>query len=119
MPRKAKERTTGMMLDLIASWCERLKELPLAQQVEELNAARRMIHDAGPFAREPVDCIQWVHTDSVQANDYNPNSVAPPEMELLKVSILEDGYTQPIVAWQREFHHEVVDGGAGWPPVVR
>ena len=99
-----------MLLDLIAKWCEGLKALPLAQQVEELNSARRMMHDAGPFSREPVDCIQWVHTDGVKANDYNPNSVAPPEMELLKVSILEDGYTQPIVAWQREFHHEVVDG---------
>lgn len=98
------------MIDLISQWCERLKSLPLAQQVEELNAARRLMHEVGPFAREPVDCIQWIHTDGVQANDYNPNSVAPPEMELLKVSILEDGYTQPIVAWKRESHHEVVDG---------
>ncbi len=98
------------MIDLISQWCERLKTLPMAQQVEELNSARRLMHEAGPFCREPVDCIQWVHTDSVQANDYNPNSVAPPETELLKVSILEDGYTQPIVAWRRESHHEVVDG---------
>ena len=98
------------MIDLISQWCERLRTLPMAQQVEELNSARRLMHEAGPFCREPVDCIQWVHTDSVQANDYNPNSVAPPEMELLKVSILEDGYTQPIVAWRRESHHEVVDG---------
>ena len=99
-----------MLLDLIEQWCERVQKMPLAQQVEELNAARRMIHDASPFKHEPVDCIQWVHTDNIQANDYNPNSVAPPEMELLKVSILEDGYTQPIVAWKREMHHEVVDG---------
>jgi hypothetical protein len=98
------------VIDLISQWCERLKTLPMAQQVEELNSARRLMHEAGPFCREPVDCIQWVHTDSVQANDYNPNSVAPPETELLKVSILEDGYTQPIVAWRRESHHEVVDG---------
>ena len=99
-----------MMLDLIAQWCDKLRALPLAQQIEELNAARRMMHDAGPFAREPVDCIQWVHTENIQANDYNPNSVAPPEMELLRLSILEDGYTQPVVAWRRETMHEVVDG---------
>lgn len=99
-----------MMLDLIQQWCDRLKTLPIAQQVEELNAARKLIHESGPFKEEPVDCIQWVHTDNIQANDYNPNSVAPPEMELLKLSILEDGYTQPIVAWRREFIHEVVDG---------
>lgn len=98
------------MIDLISEWCRRLAELPLAQQVEELNSARRMMHQAGPFNREPVDCVQWVHTENIKANDYNPNSVAPPEMELLRLSILEDGYTQPVVAWRRETHHEVVDG---------
>lgn len=98
------------MIDLISEWCRRLAELPLAQQVEELNSARRMMHQAGPFSREPVDCVQWVHTENIKANDYNPNSVAPPEMELLRLSILEDGYTQPVVAWRRETHHEVVDG---------
>jgi len=99
-----------MMLDFISEWCDRLKRMPLAQQVEELNAARRMMHDAGPFSREPVDCIEWVHTDGITANDYNPNSVAPPEMELLKLSILEDGYTQPIVSWSKDGVREVVDG---------
>lgn len=100
-----------MRLDqLIDEWCNKLAKLPLAQQVEELNAARRKMHEAGPFAAEPVDCVQWLKNSNVKANDYNPNSVAPPEMELLKVSILEDGYTQPIVAWERENHHEVVDG---------
>jgi hypothetical protein len=44
------------------------------------------------------------------ANDYNPNSVAPIEMELLKESILQDGYTQPIVTWYRDGIYEVVDG---------
>lgn len=98
------------MIELIEQWCDRIKSLPLAQQVEELNSARRLMHEAGPFAREPVDCVQWVHTENIQANDYNPNSVAPPEMELLRLSILEDGYTQPVVAWRREGIHEVVDG---------
>lgn len=98
------------MIELIQQWCERLKSLPLAQQIEELNSARLLMHEAGPFRREPVDCVQWVHTENIQANDYNPNSVAPPEMELLRLSILEDGYTQPVVAWRREGVHEVVDG---------
>ena len=45
------------------------------------------------------------------ANDYNPNSVAPPEMKLLELSIKEDGYTQPVVTWKREDGaQEVVDG---------
>lgn len=63
-----------------------------------------------PFNHEPVDCVQWVKQDLVKANDYNPNSVAPPEMELLHTSIKEDGYTQPIVVYQHDGIYEVVDG---------
>jgi len=52
----------------------------------------------------------WVKNDDVTANDYNPNSVAPPEMELLRLSIENDGYTQPIVTWKDEEQIEVIDG---------
>jgi ParB-like chromosome segregation protein Spo0J len=59
----------------------------------------------------PVSKVLWVAADLVQANDYNPNSVAPPEMRLLELSIEQDGYTQPIVAWLRDDGvYEVVDG---------
>lgn len=59
----------------------------------------------------PVSNVRWVDASLVEANDYNPNSVAPPEMKLLKVSIESDGYTQPIVTWLREDGvYEVVDG---------
>jgi ParB-like chromosome segregation protein Spo0J len=60
--------------------------------------------------KHPVNFVQWVPADSVHANDYNPNSVAKPEMELLELSILEDGFTQPIVVWQDGDQYEVVDG---------
>lgn len=46
---------------------------------------------------QPLDNIIWRHRDELVSNNYNPNKVAPPEMELLKISILEDGWTQPIV----------------------
>lgn len=69
----------------------------LSEQVELINALRVVLHEASPFAGEPVDLIQWVPADSVHSNDYNPNTVAPPEMELLRLSIMADGYTQPIV----------------------
>lgn len=46
----------------------------------------------------PVAKVRWIHIDKVQANDYNPNSVANQEMKLLWTSISEDGYTQPVVA---------------------
>lgn len=58
----------------------------------------------------PVSSVMWVETDKIFANDYNPNSVAPPEMKLLQHSIESDGYTQPIVCWETEDGYEVVDG---------
>jgi ParB-like chromosome segregation protein Spo0J len=58
----------------------------------------------------PVSFVQWVPAEEVYANDYNPNKVAPPEMKLLKISIQEDGFTQPIVVWKTNEGYEVVDG---------
>jgi ParB-like chromosome segregation protein Spo0J len=78
--------------------------------IEAINQVKVKLHEVSPFASEPVDCVLWVKNDSVVANDYNPNSVAPPEMELLEVSIMNDGYTQPIVTWPRAGTREVVDG---------
>jgi ParB-like chromosome segregation protein Spo0J len=75
-----------------------------------INELRRLICEHSPFVNEPVDCIQWVESGKVDANDYNPNSVAPPEMKLLERSIKEDGFTQPIVAWKVDNGFEVVDG---------
>ncbi len=87
-----------------------LAKLPLKKRVEEINAIRKVLHSYSPFKTEPVDCVLWIEQDKVKANDYNPNTVAPPEMELLKHSILQDGYTQPIVSWRNNRHYEVVDG---------
>lgn len=60
----------------------------------------------------PVYRVRSVPIDKVTANDYNPNAVAPPEMELLETSIWEDGYTQPVVAVYDSENDEyvVVDG---------
>lgn len=58
----------------------------------------------------PVSHVQWVDSSRVYANDYNPNTVAPPEMKLLQHSIESDFYTQPIVTWETENGFEVVDG---------
>lgn len=81
-----------------------------AELVAEVNALRRTIHDASPFRHHPVDLVEWVPAETVEANDYNPNSVAPPEMELLHTSIAADGYTQPIVATDEDGHRVVIDG---------
>jgi ParB-like chromosome segregation protein Spo0J len=62
--------------------------------------------------KSPVYDVRAVPLDKVRANDYNPNAVAPPEMELLETSIWEDGYTQPIVTYYDSENDEyiVVDG---------
>lgn len=49
--------------------------------------------------KSPVYNITAVPIDKIQANNYNPNSVAPPEMKLLYESIKNDGYTMPIVCY--------------------
>ena len=74
-----------------------LIELDLDSKIDFINEIKKELHQHSPFKQEPVDCVIWVKNEDVHANDYNPNSVAPPEMKLLHVSISEDGYTQPIV----------------------
>lgn len=89
---------------------ETIDSMSLHDAVELLNSVRAILHAVSPFKTEPVDFVAWVKNDLVAANDYNPNSVAPPEMELLSLSILADGYTQPIVTMPTNDKREVVDG---------
>lgn len=60
---------------------------------------------------QPINKVVWKRRDELTANAYNPNQVFPLEMKLLKTSILEDGWTQPIVI--RE-DGEIVDGYHRW-----
>lgn len=88
-----------------------IEDLSEDSRIDVVNAIRLALRDYSPMRREPVDCVLWVRSDSLHANDYNPNSVAPPEMRLLQLSIMQDGYTQPIVAWpDADGSFEVVDG---------
>lgn len=90
--------------------CETIDSLDQDQKVDALNFVRLALHQVSPFNTEPVDLVVWVKNTQVHANDYNPNSVAPPEMELLRLSIDADGYTQPIVTMEHEGMREVIDG---------
>lgn len=87
----------GSIETLTADLCRAVAALSLDDQVSALNTIRAALHDVSPFHDEPVDCVQWVPVETVVANDYNPNTVAPPEMRLLAHSIEQDGYTQPVV----------------------
>lgn len=82
----------------------------LNEKILIINELRELIHQNSPFKNEPVDYVKWVKCDDVIANDYNPNKVAPPEMELLEISIMNDGYTQPVVTFPNDGKIEVVDG---------
>lgn len=78
----------------------------------------------------PLERLQWIDREKITPNGYNPNSVAPPELELLKRSILEDGWTQPIVInpdftivdgfhrWTVSGHKEINELTNGQVPVV-
>lgn len=98
------------MKDIFDAIDRELAGKSIKAKIDAINAIRRHIHEQSPMRTEPVDFVEWVPSDQVIANDYNPNSVAPPEMELLKTSILADGYTQPIVTNLEEQNRVVVDG---------
>lgn len=99
------ERITNDLIDKIES-------MDLDCKVLAINYVRELIHKISPFKDEPVDFVRWVKNTEVVSNDYNPNKVAPPEMKLLELSIMNDGYTQPIVTWSNEEKEktEVIDG---------
>jgi ParB-like chromosome segregation protein Spo0J len=99
------------METIIKTITDYLNNLNLEEKVDAINNIKIAMHEISPFKTEPVDCVLWVKNNSVKANDYNPNSVAPPEMELLRLSISNDGYTQPIVSMDNnDGTREVIDG---------
>lgn len=87
-----------------------LDGMEMEQRVRLLNEIRLALSEHSPFASEPVDCVQWVKSSQVTSNAYNPNTVAAPEMDLLRLSVRSDGYTQPIVVNREATGFEVVDG---------
>lgn len=88
-----------------------IENYSLDEKIWIINECKKLLHNQSPMKNEPVDCVLWVKNDLVHSNDYNPNKVAPPEMQLLQISIQEDGYTQPIVSMlEKQGTREVIDG---------
>lgn len=105
------DEPTQIIPDFVSAIIDGIASLPLDEKVSAINLLREKIHQISPFKSEPVDFVRWVKNPLVYANDYNPNSVAPPEMELLRLSIEADGYTQPIVSMSdNDGRYEVIDG---------
>lgn len=99
------------MKELLKKIIEEINQKPIDVKIDLINEVREALHEISPFKSEPVDFVKWVKNKNVYQNDYNPNSVAPPEMELLRLSISEDGYTQPIVSMpDNNEKYEVIDG---------
>jgi ParB-like chromosome segregation protein Spo0J len=68
-------------------------------------------------AQHPIDNILWIDTDLLVANDYNPNVVIGPEWQLLKLSLLKQGWLQPVLvsvilddAGQPTGQYRIIDG---------
>ena len=80
------------------------------EKISALNFVRGELHTVSPLKHHPVDYVRWEKSTNVEANEYNPNSVAPPEMQLLYESILNDGYTMPIVSFNDVDKIKIVDG---------
>ncbi|MCQ1577186.1 ParB N-terminal domain-containing protein [Streptomyces parvus] len=99
-PPPPEHGTGAQIIDAARPLIEALAGLPLDERVSTLNALRVLLHEQSPFAAEPVDLVLWEKADTVEGNSYNPNAVAPRQMDLLKHSITADGFTQPIVAWR-------------------
>lgn len=87
-----------------------IEDLDVAERIQAVNEIRIAVHEVSPMRHHPVDLVLWVEAETVEANDYNPNTVAPPEMLLLEHSIEEDGYTQPVVTWVEGERRETIDG---------
>jgi len=105
------ETTVDAVVSKFSPLVADITSMPLDDRADAINKLREMLHEVSPFNSEPVDFVKWVKNTTVHANDYNPNSVAPPEMELLHRSIQADGYTQPIVSMpDPDGRYEVIDG---------
>ena len=79
--------------------------------IDSINKERKALHEECPI-KQPIDYVMWVPIEKVEPNGYNPNSVAPVEMEILYKSIKKDGYTQPVVTIydKKKDKYVIVDG---------
>lgn len=90
---------------------QQLHGLDDEQKIELIESIKDVLHQENPI-QQPIDRVYWVDVEKVEANDYNPNSVAGKEMKLLYTSIKHDGYTQPVVTIfdQEKGKYVIVDG---------
>lgn len=60
--------------------------------------------------KQPLEEIQWIAHEEIAANDYNPNVVLNAELKLLELSLLTNGWIQPVLVNKNESGYEIIDG---------
>lgn len=103
---------TKRKVNIVVELEKLLEGLEGVERIAQIEHVKAMLDRVSPLASQPVNRIRWVPVGMVQPNDYNPNSVAKTEMQLLYTSIKHDGYTQPVVTiWDEEVgKYIIVDG---------
>lgn len=97
--------------NIISDLCATIDEISdIDEKIDTLNYVKKMLHQISPYRHHPVDYVEWIKTEGIEKNDYNPNHVAPPEAKLLHLSIREDGFTQPVVTYPHNPVNIIVDG---------
>jgi len=100
-------------VETIETYIEKdISDLTEEHKILYVEKLKEKLNNITNLKTQPVNHIRWVDIEKVQANDYNPNSVAKVEMGLLYTSIKHDGYTQPVVTiYDKEIDkYIIVDG---------
>jgi ParB-like chromosome segregation protein Spo0J len=86
------------------------KKLELEDRVAIYNEMTELLRDMLEM-KHPVLSVKLIEGEKIQSNDYNPNKVAPPEMDLLELSMIRDGITMPVLAAKNDKgRYVIIDG---------
>ncbi|KZM75772.1 ParB N-terminal domain-containing protein [Nocardia terpenica] len=78
---------------------------------QRANADGLPLLESAPAGGDPIDHIQWVPADTLNANAWNPNRVHKPELTLLERSLLSTGWLQPVLVNPERL---IIDGFHRW-----
>lgn len=78
--------------------------------IDAINEIKIALNEISPFSDNAVDCILWKKIGDLVSSSLNVNHIAPTEKKLLCNSILENGFTQPIIVSRRSGKDFIVDG---------
>lgn len=87
-----------------------LPHISFEERIEMINIIKAALSEYSPFRHHPVDCVEWVKMGSIKNNEYNPNTMSPPEIRTLHLSLLNHGFTQPLIVAGEKDNYEIVDG---------